>query len=434
MSFYRHRDANANSASLSVIIPIYNVKPFLTCCLKSVCEQHFTRVEVICVNDGSTDSSEELLEDIIKQDRRVRAIMQPNRGLGNARNRGLAYAKGDYIAFVDGDDWVEPEIWERLVQKAEVDNCEMVLCEGCRVDMTSGYRSRHDYESLLLPKRFFRGAFAWRDWSKRATPFASCVYSPLRICRRDFIGTLRFPERMLYEDAPFHFALFFRALRIGAVRGAFYCYRQRPGSTMGIRDVRVLNHLRVLNMVWEDLGRLNLQETLGADFVDYAADLVWKSFTMWPTRTCFTRCRAWVVAHQDILAVRLKEPVNYAKIGVFLNDDFLRATYTAKRMDRAEEKSLDRVFAFLRGKVSKVIPGGQRCLKSIIPYGLMARWMRVHYGIDLQIGTEERMPKMCALLPYGLVMAWKQSAAITSLPEKSSRVITGLRRLLRPRD
>ena len=91
---------------ISIIIPVYNVEKYLHECLDSIINQTFTDIEIICVDDGSTDKSSEILEEYEQKDKRFTVISQPNKGVSAARNRGMQQAKGKYIMFVDSDDWL----------------------------------------------------------------------------------------------------------------------------------------------------------------------------------------------------------------------------------------------------------------------------------------------------------------------------------------
>ena len=96
---------------VSVIIPVYNTAPYLRQCLDSVCKQTLQNIEIICINDGSTDNSAEILQQYEEKDSRVCVITQENKGIAVARNIGLQYARGQYIGFVDSDDWIEPNMF-----------------------------------------------------------------------------------------------------------------------------------------------------------------------------------------------------------------------------------------------------------------------------------------------------------------------------------
>ena len=112
---------------VSVIIPVYNVEKYLNQCLDSVIAQTLTDIEIICVNDSSTDGSLGILEEYEKKDKRIRVVTQPNSGAGAARNRGLSMASGKYLSFLDSDDFFEPDMLELAYQKAEEDSADFVV-------------------------------------------------------------------------------------------------------------------------------------------------------------------------------------------------------------------------------------------------------------------------------------------------------------------
>ena len=111
--------------TVSVIIPVYNVEKYLPKCLESVTAQTYANLEIICVNDGSPDNSSAILEEYAKKDGRIIIINQENTGLSGARNTGIRAASGEYIVFVDSDDWIDAETVETAVSKAE--NADTVM-------------------------------------------------------------------------------------------------------------------------------------------------------------------------------------------------------------------------------------------------------------------------------------------------------------------
>ena len=112
---------------VSVIIPVYNVEHYLRQCLDSVGAQTLSDIEIICVNDSSTDGSLDILEDYAKKDLRIQVVTQPNGGAGAARNKGLSMAKGKYLSFLDSDDFFEPDMLELAYKKAEEDKADFVV-------------------------------------------------------------------------------------------------------------------------------------------------------------------------------------------------------------------------------------------------------------------------------------------------------------------
>lgn len=145
---------------LSVIIAVYNTAPWLACCLDSLLAQSTDLFEIICINDGSTDESPEILSRYAARDSRIRIINQPNRGLPAARNTGLAAARGKYIAFVDSDDWVEPQTMEKILLHMQHRQLDILAFRLRRYDpSTQTFRtdSYHDFPSAIPAFSLYSG-------------------------------------------------------------------------------------------------------------------------------------------------------------------------------------------------------------------------------------------------------------------------------------
>ena len=125
-------------AQVSVIIPVYNIERHLRQCLDSVTGQTLTELEIICVDDGSTDASPEILVDYAQRDGRFQIITQPNTGPGVARNTGMDRATGEYLIFLDSDDWFEPDFLERMVAKAKETGADVTICRTVEFDTQTG--------------------------------------------------------------------------------------------------------------------------------------------------------------------------------------------------------------------------------------------------------------------------------------------------------
>ena len=122
-----------NKPLISVIVPVYKVEKYLERCVKSICAQTYQNLEIVLVDDGSPDQCGEMCDMFAKQDSRIRVVHKENGGLSDARNAGLDVMTGDYVGFVDSDDWIEPDmyqvLYERLIkEKAEISCCGMKRC------------------------------------------------------------------------------------------------------------------------------------------------------------------------------------------------------------------------------------------------------------------------------------------------------------------
>ena len=213
---------------VSVIIPVYNVEKYLRACLDSVVNQTLRDIEIICVDDGSTDGSGAILDEYAEKDSRVKAIHQPNAGAGAARNVGLARATGEYLFFCDPDDWAEPEMLERMYAEASAAKAD-VLLTGRVVELGDGecirVTLRKALEQFAEP---FEGC-ALGDWLFRAVkPSLWDKLFRLDWIRRESVG---FQAIRNHNDWFFTYSVVSSAVRIATLEGAFYHYRNnREGS------------------------------------------------------------------------------------------------------------------------------------------------------------------------------------------------------------
>ncbi len=193
---------------LSVIVPVYNVAEYLRQCLDSVINQSFSNMEIILVNDGSTDDSGAICLEYAKKDSRVICLEQENAGLAAARQTGLDRAVGDYIAFVDSDDWLEPNMYERMMEVALQHNVDIVFCNTYRNEskkeapyLKNGLYNRAEMEKEIFPRLL--GSF---DGNRRVNVLRWCNW--LRLYKKELIDRhgITFDKRFRRcQDLPFTF-------------------------------------------------------------------------------------------------------------------------------------------------------------------------------------------------------------------------------------
>ena len=212
----------------SIVVPVYNVEAYLDDCLTSLQLQDFADFEVVCVNDGSTDRSREILSEWAGKLPQMKVVDRVNGGLSAARNTGLAAAAGDYILFVDSDDWVEPTMLNRLAEEA---NGEDMICFACR-------KSDNGATDDFVPEQ----TDGWNYYNRHAiehheVPFV-CVWQ--RCYRREFLldNRLWFREGILHEDNEFTPRACLKAKSIKVIPNVLYNYRVRPNSIMTSRGLR----------------------------------------------------------------------------------------------------------------------------------------------------------------------------------------------------
>ena len=121
---------------ISVIVPVYNVRSYLEKCFESIAGQNYRNLEIILVDDGSTDGSGDLCEELARRDSRVRVIHKKNGGLGSARNAGIDAARGEILSFIDSDDWIEPGMYDTLTEIMHRENAQIIACGIKKVSET----------------------------------------------------------------------------------------------------------------------------------------------------------------------------------------------------------------------------------------------------------------------------------------------------------
>ncbi|PMC37343.1 hypothetical protein CJ195_11310 [Bacillus sp. UMB0899] len=217
---------------ISLIIPVYNAEKRIGKCLDSVLKQTYESIEIIIVNDGSMDNSLEILNEYKAKDMRIRLINQPNKGVAAARNTGLYYAKGDYIGFIDADDWVEPNMYEIMLESALKTNAQLVMSNFVQ-DYPDGSKK---YNKLPWGNGIIFGKTEIIDKlipSMLGTPKENTelnlVYGSVCRClyKRDVIknNNLQFPEEIYFtEDLLFNIQFLFNTDTITFNNAYFYHY------------------------------------------------------------------------------------------------------------------------------------------------------------------------------------------------------------------
>ena len=207
---------------ISVIIPVYNVEKYLASCLQSIVNQTFCDWELIAVNDGSSDKSADILRQYAQDDARIKVITQPNGGVSAARNAGLKAAKGDFVCFVDSDDYVHPQMLELLLNAAEKENADAAIASFCREgELSSG---TYQLSEIELEYGVADAGYYLQNVHK-----LNYSVSP-KLIRRDFIGNLRFNDWSCAEDWCLNLELAIKGFRYVKLFAPLYVYVMNEAS------------------------------------------------------------------------------------------------------------------------------------------------------------------------------------------------------------
>lgn len=223
-----------SEVKVSVIVPVYNVKKYLPQCLDSIINQTLKEIEIICVNDGSTDGSDKILEEYAKKDSRIKIVNRPNGGLSAARNTGMPYARGKYIGFVDSDDYIEPTMYEWMYGNAEWYQSQLVICAVHKIDDSTGIVFDDDpyYTLGYFPKDLNNRTFTHFDTKDFFQDF--CVMAWNKLYLRSYLEekNARFPDGYIFEDGPFFTDIYFDMERVTIVRDFLYYYRVNRSNSI----------------------------------------------------------------------------------------------------------------------------------------------------------------------------------------------------------
>lgn len=217
---------------VSIIVPAYKVENYLHKCIDSILAQTLSDFELILVNDGSPDNCGEICDEYAIKDSRVRVIHKENGGLATARNAGINIAKGEYIGFVDSDDWIEPNMYELLYGLCVENECEIANCSS--IIYFKDRTVKNGSHSLIIHNR--------QEAMKAMLEgqlYDEVVWT--KLFKRSLFGETRFKEGAVYEDTDFTYKLIHKSNKVGSIGAPMYHYIKRDNSTMdqAIKNIRI---------------------------------------------------------------------------------------------------------------------------------------------------------------------------------------------------
>ncbi len=222
---------------ISIIVPIYNAEKYLNKCIDSLVNQTKEELEIILVNDGSTDNSENIIKEY--KDKRIKYFKNENQGIGKTRNFGIEQATGKYIMFVDSDDYIEKDACEKLYSKAVNNNLDIVICDFFKV-YDSG-----ETEQITIPD--------FKDSSLKENPdiITEFLAPWAKLYSRKMIidNNIRFVENLKYEDAPFVIESLCCANKIGKLNECLNYYLVHTNSETTVRDKRCFDILKIIDKI-----------------------------------------------------------------------------------------------------------------------------------------------------------------------------------------
>lgn len=262
-----------NNPKISIIVPVYNTQDYLPKCLDTLINQTYQNIEIICVNDGSDDESLKLLNDYAQKDNRIKVLTQENAGASVARNYGLSVATGDYVSFIDSDDWVYLSLYQTFINSLA--KCSTPL-DIWMFNVGSFVEGKND----VIQLKFFESS----DWNNHTS---DDVIHTFRDCRRPFSRNLsaankiyrkvlldecniRFEEGLKYEDQYFCIKAFLKAKTIKFTDDIMYRYRNYHHTSIScVVSEKAFDIFKIVDLIESEIYELGFYEALKYAFFQY---------------------------------------------------------------------------------------------------------------------------------------------------------------------
>ncbi len=254
---------------VSVIVPMYNVEKYIKKCIDSICVQTYENLEILLIDDGSTDNTFKICKEEEKKDSRIRLITKQNAGQSSARNLGLDICKGDYIMFVDSDDWINKHMIEEMMKPINEDNVDMVCCGITIVDsnnFTYSYFEDKERRCIL-------------DNEKAMEKFLKNDGTSSNVCARIYVkklfSELRFAEGKVFEDAAISYKFFMNSNKVAFIDKPYYYYYQRSNSTMRRKDEKIrIDEIDAAHNRYTDIVKKYNKNICTIAFANYIFDMI----------------------------------------------------------------------------------------------------------------------------------------------------------------
>ena len=230
-----------STEKVSIIIPVYNVAQYLDKCMESVLSQSYHNTEVLLVDDGSTDGSGALCDGWAKKDPRIEVLHKKNGGLSDARNAGLDAAHGEYLVFVDSDDYIADDMVQKLYDALKKNNADMSICNICYVDEQGALLEDDNRDSPLRDEVLSGHEIIVKECDCYHKGWYY-IFTVNKLYKKSLFSEIRFPVGKLSEDDFVAHRIFMRCKRVACISDVGYYYVQRSGSILHKRSVLLFVH------------------------------------------------------------------------------------------------------------------------------------------------------------------------------------------------
>lgn len=302
---------------ISVIIPVYNKVQYIEKCLEDICNQTYRDLEIICINDGSTDGSGEIIKAFMKKDLRFQYVEQQNQGVSAARNRGLELAKGKYVSFIDCDDGMERDMYDFLLRLMEKHDADITHCgykkihlDGSSTEVGNNdvqlIQNREEALECLIGGKYFTGSL--------------CT----KLYKASLFTNVKFDEKLrINEDLYVNFQVFNKANKIVFSGAAKYLYfeRNESSSTRIQNEKKLLDSLKVAEYIFDECKSDKYLNGIAAGKLFYALTNVYRNYIFNPSRSDNVKKRELCNRIKEISplckTVSLKYRINFRFMRIF---------------------------------------------------------------------------------------------------------------------
>lgn len=221
------KEIKMEEAKVSIIVPVYNVEEYLKRCIQSIMQQTYSNLEILLIDDGSTDHSGAMCNEYANRDKRIRVIHKENGGLSDARNTGIEASTGEYLLFIDSDDYVDIHLVQSLLERLYYDNTDMVVCGIEKVDVEEHIITEPAW--TLKDQTLSRKEY-WQEFYKNSTvPY---VVAWNKLYKKQLFKQIRYPRGKIHEDEFVIHKILAECNSISVVGKKLYYYVQRQNSIM----------------------------------------------------------------------------------------------------------------------------------------------------------------------------------------------------------
>lgn len=247
---------------ISVIVPVYNVASFLPTCLDSILSQTYQNLEIIIVVSTSTDNSESICDVYEQRDNRITVIHSPANGLSDARNKGIEASHGEYLSFIDSDDFIAPDFIDTLCNIIKNNDCDIAQCEYCRIP-----ENQNTIPDIYYSKASSRiSTYSGKEMVMKMN--SSDVYIVMtwnKLYHRSLFTNIRYPFQKILEDVATTYQLYYSAKKIGHTKRPLYFHRMNPNSIMGVpfseKRLDVVEHAEEMVRFFKDRDEYEMYGT-----------------------------------------------------------------------------------------------------------------------------------------------------------------------------